>query len=82
MHLKWGSVGEGEKGMGRKRGRVSIQPTRDRSGRKSHHDTKEGFQVSEREVQGIGVGISKQRGIIKGLRHAALYIVLIVYMSC
>jgi hypothetical protein len=33
MHLKWGTVGEGKKGMGRKGGGVSIQPTRDQSGR-------------------------------------------------
>ncbi len=33
--MKWGTVGEGEKEIGRKEGRggVSIQPTRDRSGR-------------------------------------------------
>jgi hypothetical protein len=75
--------------MGRKGGGVSIQPTRDQSGRESHHDTKEGFQVSKRGVQGIGVGISKQRGIIKrvgactSVYHANfVYIVLIVYMSC
>jgi hypothetical protein len=29
------------------------------------HDTKEGFQVSKRGVQGIRVGISKQKGIIE-----------------
>jgi hypothetical protein len=66
----------------RKGGGVSIQPTRDQSGRESHHDTKEGFQVSKREAQGIGVGISKQRGIIKGLRRAPPYIMLILYILC
>ncbi len=57
MYLKWGTVGEGEKGMGREwggKGGVSIQPTRDQSGQESHHDKKEGFQVSKRGVQGIG----------------------------
>jgi hypothetical protein len=33
MYLKWGTIGEREKGMGRKGGEVSIQPTRDQSGR-------------------------------------------------
>ncbi len=38
MYLKWGAVGEGEKGMGSKGGgEVSIQPTRDLSGWESHH---------------------------------------------
>jgi hypothetical protein len=32
MHLRRGTVEEGEKGMGRKGGGVSIQPTRDQSG--------------------------------------------------
>jgi hypothetical protein len=36
--MKWGTVREGEKGMGSKGGgNVSIQPTRDLSGRESHH---------------------------------------------
>jgi hypothetical protein len=61
--MEWG----GEQGGG-----VSIQPIRDQSGWESHHDTKEGFQVSKRGVQGIGVGIYKQRGIIKGVGHAPL----------
>jgi hypothetical protein len=78
MGKRWGRG----KGNGEERGGVSIQPTRDQSGRESHHDTKEGFQVSKREVQGIGVGISKQRGIIKGLRRAPPYIMLILYISC
>jgi hypothetical protein len=33
MHLRRGTVGEGEKGMGEEGGGVSIQPTRDQSGR-------------------------------------------------
>jgi hypothetical protein len=71
--LKRGTVGEREKGMGRKGG-VSIQPIRDQSGQGSHHNTEEGFQVSKRGVQGIRLGISKQKGIIKGLGHAPPYI--------
>jgi hypothetical protein len=34
-------------------------------GGNSRHNTEEGFQVSKRGVQGIRVGISKQKGIIK-----------------
>jgi hypothetical protein len=61
-----GTVGEGEKGMaGKGGGGVSIQPTRDQSERDSRHDTEEGFQASKRGVQGIRVGISKQKEIIK-----------------
>jgi hypothetical protein len=85
MHLKRGTVGERKKGMGRKGGGgVSIQPTRDQSGQGSHHNTEEGFQVSKRGVQGIRVGISKQKGIIKRIgvctsvyRANRVYIVLI-----
>jgi hypothetical protein len=54
MYLKWGTVGEREKGMGWKgEGGVSIQPTRDQSGQESHHihDAKEGFQVSKKGIQ-------------------------------
>jgi hypothetical protein len=83
MHLKRGTVGERGKGMGREGG-VSIQPTRDQSRQGSHHNTEEGFQVSKRGVQGIRVGISKQKGIIKrigactSVYHAnRVYIVLI-----
>jgi hypothetical protein len=49
-----GTVGEGEKGMGRKGGGVSIQPSKDQSGRESHHDAKEGFQVSKKGIQEQG----------------------------
>jgi hypothetical protein len=54
MYLKWGTIGGKEKGMGRKRGGVSIQPTRDQSGQESHHDAKEGFQVSKKGIQEQG----------------------------
>jgi hypothetical protein len=66
MYLKWGTVGEGERGMGRKGGGGSVysQPEIRVDGN-SRHDTEEGFQVSKRGVQGIRVGISKQKGIIK-----------------
>jgi hypothetical protein len=73
MYLKWGTVGEGEKGMGRKeRGGVSIHPTRDQSGRESHHDTKDGFQVSKKGIQNSGRGFQAKGGLSKGLGHAPL----------
>jgi hypothetical protein len=72
------------KGNGEEGGGVSIQPTRDQSGQGSHHNIEEGFQVSKRRVQGIRVGISKQKGIIKRIgactsvyRANRVYIVLI-----
>jgi hypothetical protein len=53
--LKWGTAWEREKGMGRKGGEeVSTQATWDQGGRESHHDKNRG-------------GISRQRGIIKGI---------------
>ncbi len=75
MGNRWGrGKGNGEE----KGGGVSTQPTRDQSGRESHHDTKVGFQISKRGVQGKGVEISKQRGIIKRVGRAPPYIMLIL----
>jgi hypothetical protein len=39
MYLKWGTAGGRGKGNGEQRrgGKVSIKPTRDLSGRESHH---------------------------------------------
>ncbi len=85
MYLKWGTVGEGEKGMGRKGG-VSIQPTRDQSGREFVPRHRGGIPstVGKRGVQGIRVGVSEQKGIIErigactSIYHAnRVYIVLI-----
>ncbi len=59
--MKWGAVGERQKGMGRKGGEVSIQSTRDQSRQESHHDAKEGFQVSKKGFRDRA-GISKQGG--------------------
>ncbi len=79
MYFKWGTVGG--KGMGSKgKGGASIQPTRDLSGRESHHDAKEGFQVSRKGVQGWGQGFPR-RGLPMGLGYA-LRITLILYISC
>jgi hypothetical protein len=75
MYLKWGTVGEKEEGMGRKGGGVLgyIQPGIGVDGN-SRHNSQEGFQVSKRGVQGIRIGISKQKGIIKGIGHTPPYI--------
>ncbi len=49
----------------------------------SRYDTEEGFQVSKRGVQGIRVGISKQKGIVKRIGACtSVYFVLIMYISC
>jgi hypothetical protein len=66
MHLKWGTVGEGKKGMGRRRGgggQYTANLGSEWTGIRA--TTKEGFQVSKRRAQGIRVGISEQRGITK-----------------
>jgi hypothetical protein len=66
MYLKWGTVGEKEKGRGGERGEVSTQATRDQSGWELQHNAKEGFQVSKRG-SGTEEGFSRQRRIIKGI---------------
>jgi hypothetical protein len=67
MYLKWGTVGGRGKGNGEQMGGgVSIQPTRDLSGRESHHNAKEGFQVSRKGVQERGRD-SQAKGVIKGI---------------
>jgi hypothetical protein len=51
MGNRWG---KGKKEWGANGGGVSLQPTRDLSGQESHHDAKEGFQVSRKGVQEQG----------------------------
>jgi hypothetical protein len=82
--LNWGPVGEREKGMGRKGGGSVYSQPGIRVDGDSRNDTEEGFQVSKRGVQGIRVGITKQKGIIQrigactSVDHANhVYIVLI-----
>jgi hypothetical protein len=77
-----GAVGKGKREWGRKGGEVSIQPTRDQSGRESHHDAKEVFQVSKKGIQEQGVGISKQMGVLKRIVLCTSDIMLILYISC
>ncbi len=87
--MKWGTIGGRGKGNGEQRGgKVSIQPTRDLSGRESYH-AKGGISKKVRRGPRNRGGIPKQEG---GLQkdwgvllqyHANLvYIVPIVYMSC
>jgi hypothetical protein len=85
--LKWGTVGGRGKGNGEQSGgEVSIQSTRDLSGRESHHDAKEGFQVrrefrdGDRNFQAKGV--IKRIGLCALISCKLVHIVLIVYMSC
>ncbi len=79
MGNRWGK-GKREWGANGGGGEVSIQPTRDLSGRESHHDAKERFQVSKKGFQAKGV----IRGLVYALQYHAnlVHIVLIVYMSC
>ncbi len=60
-----GNRGYGGNGGG---GEVSTQATRDQSGRESHHDAKEGFQVSKRG-SGTGEGFPGRGGLSRGLCH-------------
>jgi hypothetical protein len=79
MGNHWGKgKGDGEETGG---GEVSTQATRDQSGRESHHDAKEGFQVSKRG-SGTGEGFSRQRGIIKGIVPCTSDIMPTLYISC
>jgi hypothetical protein len=84
MHLRRGTVGEGEKGMGRKRGGAYSQPGIRADG-DSRHDTEEGFKVSKgrvtrnkgRDFQATKRGYQKDWGM-----HPRVYIMLIVYVLC
>jgi hypothetical protein len=83
MYLQWGTVGGRGKGMGSKKGgEVSIQPTRDLSGRESHHDAKEGFQVSKKGIQEQGQGFPSKRWFIKRDWDVHSDIMLILYILC
>jgi hypothetical protein len=67
--------------MGSKKGGVSIELTRDLSGRESHHDAKEGFQVSKKKAQERGQGIPSKGGYQKDWVVLS-DIMLILYISC
>jgi hypothetical protein len=87
MHLKRGTVGEGEKGIVRKGGGSVYSQPGIRVDRDLRHDTEEGFQVSKGRVprnKGRDFQATKG-GLSKGLGHApsciyranCVYIVLI-----
>ncbi len=80
MYLKWGTVGGRGKGNGEQMGGVSLWPTRDLSGRESHHDAKEGFQVSRKGVQARDRDF-QAKGVIKMI-GLCTPIMLILYISC
>jgi hypothetical protein len=69
---EWGANGGGE---------VSIQPTRDLSGRESYHDAKEGFQVSRKGIRECGQGFQVKGGYQRDwVMHSD--IMLILYILC
>jgi hypothetical protein len=65
MYLKWGTVGKGKKGTSRKGrwrgGQCTANQGSEWTGIRSMSKRRD-FQVSKRGVQGIRVGVSKQRG--------------------
>ncbi len=89
MHLKWGTVGEGEKGMGRKGGgQYTANQGSEWTGIRATTQRRD-FQVSKGRVprnKGRDFQATKG-GLSKGLGHAppciycasCVYIVLIVY---
>jgi hypothetical protein len=82
MYLKWGTVGEREKEMGRKGGgggQYTSNLGPEWTGIAPH--TKEGFLVSKRG-SGTGEGFSRQRGIIKGIVPCTSDIMPTLYISC
>jgi hypothetical protein len=81
MYLKWGTVGEREEGIGSKwggGGQFTANQGSEWTG--SHHDAKEGFQVSGKGVRKQGWGFPDKGGIKRiGLGTP---IMLILYISC
>jgi hypothetical protein len=83
--LRRGTVGEGEKGMGRKGGGSVYSQPGIRADGDSRNDTEEGFQVSKgrvprdkgRDFQATKGDYQKDWGM-----HPRVYIALIVYISC
>jgi hypothetical protein len=70
--IEIGTVGgKGERGWGANGGggEISLQPTRDLSGRESHFVAKEGFQVSRRGVQKQGRDFPNKGELPGGLCH-------------
>jgi hypothetical protein len=82
MYLKWGTVGERERGMGRKKGGGGQYTSNLGPGWTGiAPNAREGFQVSKRG-SGTGEGFSKQRGITKGTVPCTSDIMPILCISC
>jgi hypothetical protein len=78
--LKWETVGEREKRIGREGGgQYTSNLGPEWTGIAPH--PKEGFQASKRD-SGTGEGFSRLRGIIKGIVLCASYIMSTLYISC
>ncbi len=70
---EWGAKGGG--------GQYTVQPTWDLSGRESHHDAKERFQVIKKGVQGQGLGFPS-KGVYQKDWVMHSDIMLLLYISC
>ncbi len=82
MYLKWETVGEREKGMGRKRGEGSVhkQPGTGVDGNRTTH--KGGIPRKYKRGSGAGKGYSRLKGIIKGIVLCTYNIMPNLYISC
>ncbi len=81
MYLKWGTIGERERGMGRKKGGRSVHINLGPGWTGIAPHAKEGFQVSKKG-SGTGEGFSRQRGITKGIVPCTFDITPTLYISC
>jgi hypothetical protein len=83
MYLKWGTVGESERGDGEEKGGGEGQYTSNLGPGWTEitPHAKEGFQVSKRG-SGTEEGFSRQRGITKGIVPCTSDIMLTLYISC
>jgi hypothetical protein len=72
--LKWGTVGERGKRMGREvGGGVQFTSNLGPEWTEAAPHAKEGFQVSKRD-SGTGEGSSRQRGIVKGVSRGLYHV--------
>ncbi len=81
--MKWGTVGERKRGMGRERvwgeGQYTSNLGPGWTGIAPH--AKEEFQVSKRG-SGTGEGLSRQRGVTKGIVPCTSNIMPTLYIVC
>ncbi len=81
MYLKWGTVGERKRGMGRKGGGGQYTSNLGTGWTGIAPHAKERFQVSKRG-SGTGEGFSRQRRITKGIVSCTSDIMPTLYISC